>query len=478
MTSPSFLRPGVAALVGLFALPAASAGELLYSMTDLGTLGGPESAAFGLNASGQVVGWANIDGCTVNGHACRHAFVWDDGVMTDLGLLHGDQESVARAINDAGLIVGTSEFDVLFGSGTFHAVTWDGGVIAPLPDLGTGESFAEDVNASGVVAGWAVDPMVSRDRAVTWTGGAIANVGKGESHTYNRAIGINDAGQLAGFAWNLFEPNDAILNAGGWSTIGGTDGPFQNAEAYDVNDSGLVVGLQAFPSGGWHAATWTTSGAVDAGLLPGHEYGELHSANEDGLCVGRTYDDTDPLDSHGVLWDGTTLHDLNDLLVPGSIGVVYEAREINASGAIAGTALVGGVFHAVLLEPSDGSGTWTNLGHGLAGSAGVPQLVGDGPLVAASTTTLTLESGLPAAPAVLVVGLSPLDAPFKQGVLVPQPDLVLSGIVLTGSGGFALSFPWPAGVPSGASVWWQTWIQDGAAPAGWSASDGLRSTTP
>jgi probable HAF family extracellular repeat protein len=48
----------------------------LYSdgkMTDLGTLGGKESVAFGINDAGQIVGWAD----NANGYA--HAFLYSFG---------------------------------------------------------------------------------------------------------------------------------------------------------------------------------------------------------------------------------------------------------------------------------------------------------------------------------------------------------------------------------------------------------------
>ena len=37
-----------------------------------------------------------------------HAFLWENGVTTDLGVLPGDEDSGAAAINNAGQIVGSS----------------------------------------------------------------------------------------------------------------------------------------------------------------------------------------------------------------------------------------------------------------------------------------------------------------------------------------------------------------------------------
>jgi len=128
----------------------------------------------------------------------------------------------------------------------------------------------------------------------------------------------------------------------------------------------------------------------------------------------------------------------------------------------------------VVLVCCDG---WTPLGAGLAGEAGVPALAGAGPLVAGATITLELTGAAPDAAATLVVGFGALSVSFKGGTLVPAPDLLVAAVT-DAEGAWSLSASWPAGVPAGASTWWQAWIVDASGPSGMTASGGLRATTP
>jgi subtilisin family serine protease len=124
------------------------------------------------------------------------------------------------------------------------------------------------------------------------------------------------------------------------------------------------------------------------------------------------------------------------------------------------------------------AGTWQSVGIGVAGTLGVPQLLGTGSLVADEAVTLSLTAARPGALAVLVVGLSAINAPFKGGILVPNPDLLLSGLLVDGAGTLSLSGAWSPELPAGSSVYFQAWIPDPLAAKGLAASKGLKATTP
>ena len=121
---------------------------------------------------------------------------------------------------------------------------------------------------------------------------------------------------------------------------------------------------------------------------------------------------------------------------------------------------------------------WFELGQGLAGSFGVPALKGIGFLIADTPVTLTLTSAKKLAPAALVIGLSQIDAPLKGGVLVPAPDVLLTGLTTNFLGNLVLAGDWPSGMPSGLELYFQGWVQDSAGPQGFAATNGLRAKVP
>jgi hypothetical protein len=121
---------------------------------------------------------------------------------------------------------------------------------------------------------------------------------------------------------------------------------------------------------------------------------------------------------------------------------------------------------------------WKLLGHALAGGSGAPQLAGQGTLKAGTPVTLQLSGALPGGQATLVAGTTQLAAPFKGGVLVPFPDILVFGLPISPAGASNLTVTWPPNVPAGTTVSFQMWIADPGGPSGFAASNGLSGTQP
>ncbi|MHC5211817.1 MAG: lectin-like protein [Planctomycetota bacterium] len=121
---------------------------------------------------------------------------------------------------------------------------------------------------------------------------------------------------------------------------------------------------------------------------------------------------------------------------------------------------------------------FVEIGFALAGAQGEPYLTGDGTPSAGQRVTLTLTDALATSTTTLVIGFTPLLAPFKGGTLVPSPDVLILGLPTDGAGELELSSNWPPGVPSGFTIYFQHWIVDAAGPHNLSASNGLTATAP
>ena len=119
---------------------------------------------------------------------------------------------------------------------------------------------------------------------------------------------------------------------------------------------------------------------------------------------------------------------------------------------------------------------WTDLGGGLAGTAGTPKLTGGGTLQAGTPFSLELTDARPLAVAALIVGTSQVDLQFYGGTLIPSPDFIVVFPQTSATGTLPLGGSTPAGIAPSSSLYFQYWIDDPVAVLGLAGSNGLRAT--
>ena len=166
------------------------------TMIDLGTLGGTYGAAFLLNNQGQVVGYSNLAGDQTS-----DPFLWQRGEPTDLFTSStGESPITANQLNEDGKIVGGGAFQ----GQTFDAYLWRNGAATDLGRL-TGDCTSEGValNSSAQVVGHSLS-CASHHRAVLWENGSMIDLNTvipGDSGlTLKETLAINDRWQIAGDA--------------------------------------------------------------------------------------------------------------------------------------------------------------------------------------------------------------------------------------------------------------------------------------
>jgi probable HAF family extracellular repeat protein len=216
---------------------------------DLGTFGGNASEGNGINNFGFVVGFAYTTTpdptFTLEFGQTAHAFEWI-GRLRDLGTL-GGPNSIAIGINDKGSIVGWSQASLdlgPFGIPNLHAVIWKNGKITDLGSFGGPISLALSVNNQDVAVGQSMLPSFF-PHAFAWQGGSLTDLGTLPGDSASGASDINNSGQIVGFS-----ASDAGVAASLWQ--GGqpvdlnariSDSAWQLAVANSINDAGQIAGF-------------------------------------------------------------------------------------------------------------------------------------------------------------------------------------------------------------------------------------------
>jgi len=212
------------AVGGLFVLvaPSHSAYATDYTFTTLDVPGGNNTATYGVNDAGQIVGsFASNSGTGV------HGFLYSGGVFTQIDV-PGGTYTEAFGINNAGQIVGWYQVD---GSGQFGFVD-TGGSFSQI-QFGPTYTIAHGINDPGAIVGYWND--VLGQHGFLDNGGTITTLDvtvPGASNT--RAYGINNSGQIVG----TFSGGHGFLYSGGVLTQIDFPGSYGSTQVFGVNDLG------------------------------------------------------------------------------------------------------------------------------------------------------------------------------------------------------------------------------------------------
>jgi uncharacterized membrane protein len=204
--------------------------------TTIDAPGASETLAFGVNSSGEIVGYYSAG-------SVDHGFVFDGIAFTPLDV-EGATSTRAFGINDSGLIVGS--YDIA--GGPHHGFTYDGNRFGYFDCPGSDSTELHAVNSAGQMVGM-TNPgshaFLREDASCT----SIDFPGA----TFNDAEGINDAGEIVGLVgFSGVSWPDGFARIGNDSYRRITFPLSQDSQAWKVNNDGQIVGSYKAKGGAVH----------------------------------------------------------------------------------------------------------------------------------------------------------------------------------------------------------------------------------
>ena len=316
-------------------------GVTRYYVFDVGPVTG-NLTIFRLNQSGAMI-W-NSGG---------HAYVYRNCQSRDLGHLGGGQ-SIARGINNNGVVVGKSKQ----AGGRWRAFSHSNGV---MHDLGgsTNPLILEEataINFWGDVVGVESVQGNLAPTAVRYVGGATSPMANilmpplGWARATNVAD-INDSQDVVGSIANgssstaLLSTNFGYL----WTVVKGVPGFEFATFPFAMNRYGHIAGIAGNGLVRAFISRDPNLPATDLGTLGGSLSAGL-GINNYGSVVGWA-ERRDGDGPRAFVHDGAQMVDLNSRLWNGGGWLLREATAINDAGQIVGEGLLNGQLHAFFLQP-------------------------------------------------------------------------------------------------------------------------------
>jgi probable HAF family extracellular repeat protein len=360
-------------------LPIAGATPSRYTVVDLGTFGGTFSIGFDINGVGRAVGAATVaDGS-------QHGFLWNAGPLTDVGTLGGPNSQASGRSGQAELAVLSDtrdsdplgeDFCGLHTGLVCRAARWRSGTLTELPTLGGVNSVAVEINNRGEIIGTSDDgvsdatckpPQKTHFQAVVWSPNSSQpqKLPPLPGDEVSIALKNNDSGQVVGISGLCSNtivsglalgPHAVLWDHGSPINLGNLGVPSNVNVAADINNRGMIVGGASFADGTTHPFLWTkATGMRDLGLMSADPTDALNtpfSINDREQIVGASCDVTDAT-CRAYIWQGGLMTDLNDLLPADSPLYLILPQGINNDGEITGLAVVKntGEAHAFLAVP-------------------------------------------------------------------------------------------------------------------------------
>lgn len=357
-------------------------------VSDLGTLpGGINSQATWISANGLIAGLSETGALNpfVAGFPELRAVLWKHGQIIDLGTLPDNGfGSIANAVNNRGQAVGFALNTVpdpfsfflsgLPGATQTRAFLWQDGVMQDLGTLGGPDAIAGFINDRGEVVGpsyTVIDPATGVPGAVhpfLWKNGNMLDLGS-LGGTDSEPTAFNEGGEVVGFSTVAGDltSHPFLWRSGRLIDLGtlGGDGGTTNW----INDRSEIAGKADLPGPApqnHDAVLWRNRKAIDLGVLPGDSCSNAYYVNSHGQVVG-TSENRElclvPTGQHAFLWEkGGPMVDLNSVIPPHPNLQLTFAVAINDRGEIAGFGVPPGCApqdyeqcgHAYVLLPCDG----------------------------------------------------------------------------------------------------------------------------